>query len=141
LGFGELCLILVIMRTVFQVPIHGSVLLLLLMSLPFLLTVLGIGLFISTRSHTQAEAFQLAMGTVLPSVFLSGYIFLISTMPLFFRGLSYIIPASYYIQILRGIILRGATLADLWPEGLVLTFMGCAAILLAAREFVRQNTA
>lgn len=141
LGFGELCLILVIMRTIFQVPIHGSVLLLLLMSLPFLLTVLGIGLFISTRAHTQAEAFQLAMGTVLPSVFLSGYIFLISTMPIFFRGVSYFIPASYYIQILRGIVLRGATLADLWPEALVLTLMGCAAILLAAREFVRQNTA
>jgi ABC-2 type transport system permease protein len=61
--------------------------------------------------------------------------------PLFFRGFSYIIPASYYIQILRGIVLRGATFADLWPQALVLTLMGCAAILLAAREFVRQNTA
>jgi ABC-2 type transport system permease protein len=77
----------------------------------------------------------------LPSVFLSSYIFLISTMPLFFRGLSYIIPASYYIQILRGIVLRGTTFADLWPQALVLTLMGCAAILLAAREFIRQNTA
>jgi ABC-2 type transport system permease protein len=61
--------------------------------------------------------------------------------PLFFRGLSCITPASYYIQILRGIVIRGATFADLWPQALVLTLMGCAAILLAARDFVRQNTA
>ena len=139
LAFGELCLILTVMRVVFQVPIHGSVILLLLMSLPFLLTVLGIGLVISTRARTQAEAFQLAMGTILPSVFLSGYIFLLSTMPTFFRGISYVIPATYYIQILRGIILRGAHFADLWPNAVVLTLMGCATLLLAARQFVKQN--
>jgi len=137
LAFGELCLILTIMRWVFQVPIHGSVILLLLMSLPFLLTVLGLGLFISTRAHTQAEAFQL--GTVLPSVFLSGYIFLISTMPVFFRGVSRLIPATYYIQVLRGIILRGSNFSDLWVNALVLTLMGTAAILLAARQFVKQG--
>ena len=139
LAFGELCLILTVMRWVFQVPIHGSVILLLLMSLPFLLTVLGLGLFISTRAHTQAEAFQLAMGTVLPSVFLSGYIFLISTMPVFFRGVSHIIPATYYIQVLRGIILRGSNFSDLWVNALVLTLMGAGAILLAARQFVKQG--
>ena len=139
LAFGELCLILTVMRFIFQVPIHGSVLLLLLMSLPFLLTVLGIGLMISTRAQTQAEAFQMAMGTVLPSIFLSGYIFLISTMPAFFRGLSYLIPATYYIQVLRGIILRGATFSDLWFNALMLTLMGTATLLLAARQFVRQN--
>jgi len=139
LGFGELCVILTVMRVVFQVPIHGSVFVLLAMSLPFLLTVLGIGLTISTRARTQAEAFQLPMGTVLPSVFLSGYIFLIDTMPLFFRGVSRIIPATYYIRILRGIILRGAGFSDLWVNALILTLMGCGTILLAARQFVRQS--
>ena len=141
LAFGELCLILGVMHFVFQVPIHGSVLLLLLMSLPFLLTVLGIGLVISTRARTQAEAFQLAMGTILPSIFLSGYIFLVSSMPTFFRGVSHIIPATYYIQIVRGIILRGAHFTDLWPNALVLTLMGCFTISLAARQFVKQNAA
>ena len=139
LAFGELCLILTIMRFIFQVPIHGSVLMLLLMSLPFLLTVLGLGLFISTRAHTQAEAFQLSMGTILPSVFLSGYIFQISTMPGFFRAISAFIPATYYIQILRGIILRGSAFSDLWINALVLTIMGTGAILLAARAFVKQG--
>ena len=89
-------------------------LLLLLLSIPFLLTVLGIGLVISTRARTQAEAFQLSMGTILPSVFLSGYIFLIENMPPFFQGVSRLIPATYYIQILRGIILRGAGIGELW---------------------------
>jgi ABC-2 type transport system permease protein len=139
LGFAELCLILAIMRVVFQVPIHGSVLTLMAMSVPFLLTVLGIGLAISTKAKTQAEAFQLAMGTVLPSVFLSGYIFMVDTMPMFFRAVSDVIPATYYIQILRGIILRGAGYRDLWVDALVLTLMGCAAILLAAWLFVRQR--
>jgi ABC-2 type transport system permease protein len=139
LAFSELCLILTLMRFVFQVPIHGSLILLLLMSLPFLLTVLGLGLIISTRATTQAEAFQLAMGTILPSVFLSGYIFQISTMPAFFRGVSAIIPATYYIRIIRGIVLRGSSFPDLWINALVLTLMGSAAILLAAYAFVKQN--
>jgi len=139
LAFCELCVILTIMRVFFLVPIHGNVFLLLAMSLPFLLTTLGLGLVISTKARTQAEAFQLSMGTALPSVFLSGYIFLIDTMPRFFRGVSRIVPATYYIAILRGIILRGAGFRDLWVNALVLTMMGCAAILLAARQFVRQK--
>ncbi len=139
LAFTELCAILVVMQVIFQVPIHGSAILLLILSFPFLLTVLGLGLIISTKARTQAEAFQLAMGTVLPSVFLSGYIFLIENMALPFRILSQFIPATYYIRIIRGIILRGAGIQDLWYEGLILTLMGLLAIYVAARMFVRQN--
>lgn len=141
LAFLELCAILAIMRVIFQVPIHGSLLLLLALSLPFLLTVLALGLVISTKAGTQAEAFQLAMGTVLPSVFLSGYIFLIDNMPAFFRVISRVIPATYYISILRGIILRGAGLRDLWLNAAILTLMGCSAILLAAWQFVHKRSA
>lgn len=139
LAFMELCAILIVMRVVFQVPVHGSVVLLLAMSLPFLLTVLALGLVISTKATTQAEAFQLAMGTVLPSVFLSGFIFLIDNMPGIFQVISRMIPATYYISILRGIILRGAGLRELWLNAAVLTVMGCAAILLAAWQFIRQR--
>jgi ABC-2 type transport system permease protein len=141
LAFAELCAILVVMTVVFQVPVHGNVFLLLILSLPFLMTVLGLGLVISTRARTQAEAFQLAMGTVLPSVFLSGYIFLIENMPAFFQGVARLIPATYYIQILRGIILRGAGMGELWVQAVVLTLMGCGMILLAARLFVKQGGA
>ena len=139
LAFGELCVILIVMRVVFQVPIHGSLILLLLLSLPFLLTVLGLGLVISTQAKTQAEAFQLAMGTVLPSVFLSGYIFLIENMPPIFRLISGILPATYYIRILRGIILRGAGFNEVWLNGLALTLMGCIAVVGAAALFVKQR--
>ena len=139
LAFGELCVILAVMRLVFQVPIHGNVFLLLVMALPFLLTVMGVGLLISTRAHTQAEAFQLSMGTILPSVFLSGYIFLLETMPAFFRGVSFIIPTTYFIRILRGIILRGAGFGDLWVNAAVLSLMGSVAIIAAARIFVKQS--
>jgi ABC-2 type transport system permease protein len=139
LGFVELSLILIVMRTVFRVPVHGSVLMLLLMSLPFLLTVLGLGLIISTRAKSQAEAFQLAMGTVLPSVFLSGYIFLIANMPPFFQGVSRFIPVTYYIRILRGIVLRGAGFSELWVNAAVLTGMGVVTTLVAARLFVKQK--
>ena len=79
------------------------------------------------------------MGTILPSVFLSGYIFQISTMPGVFRAISAIIPATYYIQIIRGIVLRGSAFSDLWLNALVLTLMGTAAIALAAYAFVKQN--
>lgn len=139
LAFFELCAILLVMRVVFQVPVHGSVILLLLMSLPYILTLLGLGLMISAKAKTQAEAFQLALGTILPSIFLSGYIFMIENMPVVFQGISRIIPATYFIRVLRGIILRGASFADLWPNAAVLTVMGCLAILLAARLFVRQR--
>ena len=139
LAFSELCIILTIMRVIFQVPIHGSVFLLLIMTLPFLMTVLGVGLIISTRANTQAEAFQLAMATILPSIFLSGYIFLIETMPPFFAAISRLIPTTYYIRILRGIILRGAGFGDLWINALILLVMGCVAIVMAAWLFVHQK--
>jgi ABC-2 type transport system permease protein len=139
LGFLELCMILLIMRLVFSVPIHGSLLLLLALSVPFIVTSLGIGLLISTKAHTQAEAFQMAIGTVLPSVFLSGYIFLIENMPSVFQAISHAVPATYYIRILRGVILRGADLSQLWVEGLVLSFMGCATVGLAALQFLRRR--
>ena len=117
LAFIELCAILFVMRVVFLVPVHGNIFVLLLLSLPFLLTVLGLGLVISSKARTQAEAFQLAMGTILPSVFLSGYIFLIENMPVPFQVISRLIPATYYIQILRGIILRGAGLTRALAPG------------------------
>lgn len=139
LSFLELCVILGVMRVVFQVPIHGNIFILLAMSVPFLLTVLGLGLVISTKAKTQAEAFQLAMGTILPSIFLSGYIFLIENMPPFFQGIARIIPATYYIRILRGIILRGAGIRELWGDAVVLAGMGCVAVLLAALLFIKRK--
>jgi len=139
LAFVELLVILSIMRVVFLVPVHGSLVLLLGLSLPFLLTVLGLGLMISARARSQGEAFQMGMGTVLPSVFLSGYIFQIENMPLVFQLVSRFVPATYFIQIVRGIILRGAGFDDLWRQTMILCFMGAVTLGLAARAFVKNR--
>jgi ABC-2 type transport system permease protein len=139
LAFAELLVILGVMRVVFLVPIHGSLPLLLMLSVPFLLTVLGLGLMISARARSQGEAFQMGMGTVLPSVFLSGYIFQIENMPFGFQIVSRFLPATYFIQIVRGIILRGAGFEQLWRQAAVLCLMGAVTLGLAARAFVKNR--
>ncbi|MEY4166397.1 MAG: hypothetical protein RIR52_221, partial [Acidobacteriota bacterium] len=96
-------------------------------------------LLISTRARSQQEAIQAAFGTMLPSIFLSGYIFPIDTMPAFFRGISAILPTTYLIEIFRGIILRGAGFTALWRQTLILSFMGLLLISLSAVRFGRKN--
>src|ERR1700730_229633 len=134
-GFFELCLILTCMRFVFRVPIHGSVLLLAFLSLPYLFAALSLGILISSKAASQAEAMQLAFLPILPSVFFSGYIFPRETMPAIFRPISYLIPATYFINIPRGVILRGATIRHLWTDGLALFAIGTFLLIVAARRF------
>src|SRR6185369_13500814 len=138
LGFFEVCWVLWIMRYVFDVPIHGSLLLLLFFSIPFIMTILGMGLLISTKANTQTEAMQMAMSTLLPSIFLSGYIFSIDNMPPVFWWISHVIPMTYYIDTLRGIILRGDGLNHLWLNGIILFGIGIGMILLAATRFNKK---
>ena len=135
IGFFELCLILTAMRFVFRVPIHGNVFLLAFLSLPYLFVSLSLGILISSKARTQGEAMQLAFLTILPSIFFSGYIFPRETMPLVFRVLSYFVPASYFINITRGIILRGAGFQHLWTDGLALFAIGTFLLVMAARRF------
>jgi ABC-2 type transport system permease protein len=134
-GFLELCLILTCMRFIFRVPIHGSVLLLGLLSFPYLFAALSLGILISSKAASQAEAMQLAFLPILPSVFFSGYIFPRETMPALFRPLSYLIPATYFINITRGVILRGAGIRHLWVDGLALCAIGTLLLVVAARRF------
>jgi drug efflux transport system permease protein len=135
IGFFELCNILFFMRFVFRVPIHGNVFLLAFLSLPYIFVSLSLGMLISSKANTQGQAMQLAFLTILPSIFFSGYIFPRETMPLFFYAISYLVPASYFINITRGIILRGATLQHLWIDGLALFAMGTFLLVIAARRF------
>ena len=135
IGFFELSMLLVAMRFLFGVPIHGSVILLAFLSLPYLFVSLSLGILISSKATSQANAMQLAFVTILPSIFFSGYIFPRETMPKFFYILSYFVPAAYYINITRGIILRGAGWVHLWSDALVLFLMGALLLLIAARRF------
>jgi len=135
IGFFELCMILTFMRFIFSVPIHGSVILLALLSLPYIFVSLSLGILISSKANSQAEAMQLAFLTILPSIFFSGYIFPRETMPKFFYVLSYFVPATYFIDITRGIILRGAGWVHLWIDAAALFFMGTMLLVIAARRF------
>jgi ABC-2 type transport system permease protein len=135
IGFFELCMILTFMRFIFSVPIHGSVILLALLSLPYIFVSLSLGILISSKANSQAEAMQLAFLTILPSIFFSGYIFPRETMPKFFYVLSYFVPATYFIDITRGIILRGAGWVHLWTDAVALFFMGTMLLVIAARRF------
>jgi ABC-2 type transport system permease protein len=135
IGFFELILILTFMRFAFQVPIHGSVFLLAILSLPYIFVSLSLGILISSKANTQSEAMQLAFLTILPSIFFSGYIFPRETMPKAFYVISYFVPASYFINITRGVILRGAGLTHLWIDGLALFLMGSFLLVIAARRF------
>jgi ABC-2 type transport system permease protein len=135
IGFFELCMILTFMRWIFSVPIHGSVLLLAVLSLPYIFVSLSLGILISSKAGTQAQAMQLAFLTILPSIFFSGYIFPRETMPKFFYVLSYFVPATYFINITRGIILRGAGWSHLWIDAVALFVMGTLLLVIAARRF------
>ncbi len=139
-AFAELCLLLVFMRWAFGVPIRGSILLMMMLVTPFITTMLGLGLLISTRARTYQEAMQMAFGTMMPSIFLSGYFFPLDNMPVFFQWVSKIIPTTYLIQIFRGIILRGAELQDLWQQGAILTGMSVFMIFVAARKFRKKTS-
>jgi len=135
IGFAELCMLLFFMHFVFGVPIHGSVLLLCLFSLPYLFVSLSLGILISSKASTQAQAMQLAFLTILPSIFFSGYIFPRETMPKFCYILSFFVPATYFINITRGIILRGAGVVHLWTSALALFAIGSFLLFVAARRF------
>ncbi len=135
IGGVETCFVLAIMRFLFSVPIEGSLALLAAFSVPFLFTSLGFGLLVSTFASTQIQAVQLAFLIILPSVLLSGFVFPQETMPLPIYVIAQGIPLTYYICILRGIILRGAGFQDLWQWAAVLAGMGFTVLTISALRF------
>ena len=138
IGIVETVTVLTVMRLVFDVPIKGSVLLLLLLSILFLFTALAIGLLISTKAQSQMQALQLAWLIMLPSVLLSGFMFPRDSMPVVMRFIGYLVPATHFMEIIRGIVLRGATLVDLLPEVLTLIVMGLVLLVLSAFRFRKK---
>ena len=122
----------------FGVPIKGSLGLLLILSALFLLTSLGIGIFISSVANTQQEAMLLTFLTMFPSIFLAGFFFPIEAMPGWLQVVTYVIPLRYMLVIIRGIILKGVGLQILRQEVLALTVFGIAIMLLAATRFRKK---
>ncbi|MFY9551938.1 MAG: ABC transporter permease [Thermoanaerobaculia bacterium] len=135
IGYVQLTMTLLLMRFLFGIVIQGSILELYVVGLLFIAAVLGLGMFISTLAKTQMQAMQMSTFVLLPFVFLSGYVFPIDGMPTIFQYLSRLIPARYFIEVLRGIILRGAGIQDLWRPIAWLTFYTVLIIGLAVLRF------
>ena len=113
-----------IMRWVFNVPMPGDVMALLVATLLYVFALLSLGLLISTRAQNQMQALQMCMIFILPSVFFSGFIFPRETMPWIFYAIGAVLPATYYIELQRAIVLRGASLGDFWLNIVILAGMG-----------------
>ena len=138
LAIAELLFILVLMVALFGVPINGSVILLLALSSLFIVTVLGLGLMISTLAKTQLQSMQFSFLVMLPSVLLSGFMFPRSEMPWPLYLIGGILPVTYFLEILRGLVLRSADLLDLMPQVLGLTACCVGILTLSLTRFHKQ---
>ncbi len=139
LGLLALLLAIVMGRLVFQVPLRGSIHLLLLLSSVYLVVALAMGLTISTVAGTQLLANQMAMIIgFLPTFLLSGFTFVISNMPSWLQIITYGIAPRYYVTIVKEIFLKGSDFSLLWKETLVLVGMGMAGLFVATRIFKKE---
>lgn len=138
-GVLDTLLIAGLIRFVFGVPLRGSLLLLMGLTMLFLLTTLGLGLLVSTMVRTQQQAMMFAIFVLMvPFIYLSGLVFPIENMPHAIQLATYLVPVRYYANVIRGVFLKGSGLSVLWPDALVLLGFGVAVLALASRRF-RKN--
>jgi ABC-2 type transport system permease protein len=135
IGCFQFTLTVLLMRWLFAIEIMGSVVDLYIVGFLFMAAVLGLGMLISTIAETQMQASQMSMFFLLPFVFLSGFVFPIAGMPKIFQWLSTIVPAKYFIEVIRGVVLRGASIVDLWRPTALLTVYTLLIIALAVGRF------
>jgi ABC-2 type transport system permease protein len=139
LGMVDVLLVVAVAVGWFEVPLRGSLALLLGLCLVYLLSTLGLGLFVSTISHTQQQAMMTTtFFFLLPMIFLSGFIFPIENMPAVVQPVTYLVPLRYFLVIVRGIFLKGVGLEILWPEALALTGWGVGILVLATLRSTKR---
>ena len=138
ISIGQMVLVMVFALYWFEVPLAGSVAALFLATCLFLLSTLGIGLFISTVSKTQQQAMMTTFFFILPFLMLSGFIFPIANMPLVVQWLTYLNPLRYFLIIIRGIFLKGVGLDILWPQYVWLAVLGVLVFAGAVGRFRKR---
>jgi ABC-2 type transport system permease protein len=138
IGLLDMVLVVIAAVLIFRVPFRGNVLLLFAASTLFLLTSLGAGLFISTISRTQQQAMMTTFLFFQPAFLLSGFAFPIRNMPDFIQPLTYLNPVRYFMEIVRGIFLRGSGVDVLWPQMLALAVFGVSILTLSALRFHKR---
>ncbi len=134
-AYGQMTMALIVAHYVFDVPIRGSLTLLYVLAAAFMLGTLGIGIFLSAVSRTVPQAMQLTFLTFLPSIYLSGLLFPIEGMPVAAQYLSAVIPLTYFLRIVRGIVLKGVGFSYLWPSLIPLIIFGVTIFSLAVLKF------
>ncbi len=137
-GYVNMALITLVGMSWFGVPIRGSVFLLVFSTGVYILSAVGIGLFISTVSKTQQQALMATMLFYMPAILLSGFAFPLENMPLFFQYVTWLNPLRFYLIIIRGIFLKGIGLGLLWPSILALFILGISVIVLAVLRFRKR---
>ena len=134
----EFCFIAFLMWSIFRVPVNGWFPTLLMITFPFVLANLGVGLWISTKAATREAAGQVAMGTFLPSIFLSGYVFPLDSMPFPLQHVANLIPTTWMIDASRSVILRGGGWQELWQHAIVLWCMAITAVVFGTLQMKKR---
>ena len=134
-GYVQITVILVLGRLLFHVPMRGSLPLLYLLSLAFIVASLALGLFISTLVRTQVQAMQLSFLFLLPNILLSGFMFPREAMPDLAQWIGAALPLTYFLTILRGVLLKGTGIAELWPDALALVGFAVGLVVLSVTRF------
>lgn len=139
IGLVDVALTVLLGTLLFEVPFRGSVLLLFILTIPFLVAALAFGMFISAAVPSQVLATQFAMiGTYLPALLLSGFIFAIANMPPVLQVLTYLFPARFYVTVTKALFLKGVGLGVLWQEALALVFFAVLGLALTMRVFKKE---
>jgi len=138
IGLVDTAFVISVARGWFGIPIRGSIALLVLLCLAFMLNTLGIGLFVSTISRTQQQAMLTSLFFIMPQIVLSGFVFPIENMPKFFQIISTVIPSRYFFVIIRGIMLKGAGWPELWPQAGALLGLGTVILTLSIFRFRKK---
>jgi ABC-2 type transport system permease protein len=138
ISLASVLAILLVAMVLFTMPMRGSWVLLLFTISLFLVGALGLGLFVSTLAESQQVAFQIAvLASFLPTLMLSGFIFPIASMPAFLRGVTYLVPARYFLLALRGIVLKGSGFSLVWPQLGALAIYSTVVLALASARLHR----
>lgn len=138
IGFVDIVLALAVSVFWFKITVMGSILLLLLFSVIFLFSSLGVGLLISTVAKSQLEAMQLSMFMIMPNILLSGYMFPRSAMPMAIQAFSNILPLTYFLEVLRGIILKGNTFDQLIVHFVILVAFALSLLAVSTIKFKKK---
>jgi ABC-2 type transport system permease protein len=138
LGYTQITVALLVGSLIFHVPIRGSLLELYLLTLFFITASLGIGILISNMAKTQMQAFQMSFFVLLPSIMLSGFLFPREAMPVIIQYIGNLLPLTYYLVIIRGIVLKGIGVAYLVPQVLALLVFSILLIAVSTARFKKK---